>query len=310
MYLRSLIVVLSTWTALISAQCGRTQLIQARDNFFQAGKTGAAPSIASSAKIAYNNKRTPLAKTPFALIGNSTWSKLNVEAVDTEKCEIATFRVAKEMLLSTRLKLDANSGSINEVEFLQAVSGDILFLPSGFPSETPALWMAKQIPHPPPIIPSQWTPAGGMLNHSSSVSKSNCKATKGDPRLWTRRELAYAVSSYADGLRGKDPFTSCVFDSGWCPRVENGIPTSWNCAQFLFFDFNVQGRRFTVDTETGVVLGAFYFDSKGTQALVNKQLFLHEYFKVEKGGLKYIYAPMIGLPSAQATAEIYEQETK
>jgi hypothetical protein len=126
----------------------------------------------------------------------------------------------------------------------------------------------------------------GMLNHSTSINKSTCKATKGEPRLWTRRELNYAASSYADGLRGKDPYTSCVFDSGWCPRIENGVPTSWNCAQLLWpFDFNVRGRRWTVDKETGVVLGAFYFDSKGSQAVVGKQLFLHEYFKVEKAGL-------------------------
>jgi len=53
-----------------------------------------------------------------------------------------------------------------------------------------------------------------------------------------------------------------------------------------------RGRRWTVDTETGVVLGAFYFDYSGIASRAGKNLFLHEYFKVDKAGLLYIFAPM------------------
>jgi len=230
MYIKSLITVLSVWTAVSSAQCGRTQLIQARDAFFQSAKTGAAPaSLASSAKISMNNELVPLAKTPFQTLGKSTFSKLNVQAIDTEICEIATFRVATDQVLSTRLKLNAQ-GSISEVEFLQAVKGDQFFKPSGFPNETPALFNQKQTPTAPPIIPKEWTAEGGMFNHSSKVNTATCKATSGTPRLWNRKELLYAASSYADGLKGK-PFDSCVFTGPSCPRNENGVTTSKNCAK-------------------------------------------------------------------------------
>jgi hypothetical protein len=156
MYIQSLIVVLSTWTALTAAQCGRAQLITTRDDFFRSAKPGAAVSLARNAKIAYNNVITPLDRTPFASISNSTWTNLKIEAVDVERCTIATFRVSKEQLLSTRLKIDASNGNISEIEFLQVVSGDVFFLPSGFPKDTPELWTRKQIPTAPPMIPDQW----------------------------------------------------------------------------------------------------------------------------------------------------------
>jgi hypothetical protein len=68
-----------------------------------------------------------------------------------------------------------------------------------------------------------------------------------------------------------------------------------------------RGRRWTVDTETGVVLGAFYFDYSGIASRAGKNLFLHEYFKVDKAGLLYIFAPMKNIPPAQAAAQLFSQ---
>jgi hypothetical protein len=292
MSLKTLVTIVSIATV-ASAQCGRTQLIQARDAFWKSATSGAQPaSLASNVKVALNNEIVPLSKTPFPTIGKSTFSKLNVQAIDTEACEIATFRVATDQVLSTRLKINS-AGAISEVEFLQAVKGDQFFRPSGFPNTTPAIFEEKQTPYPPPTIPASWTPAKGMLDQPGKVNKATCKATSGIARLWNRNELLYAASSYADGLKGA-PFDSCVFTGPSCPRNENGVTTSQNCAKGTGnFKFNTRGRRWTVDTDTGVVLGAFYFEYSRS---AGKNLFLHEYFKVDKGGLRYIFAPMVGIP--------------
>lgn len=270
---------------LVSAECTRDSLIAARDAFFK-GAPGAPTNVAAGVKVALNNKPTPLDQTPYSQISTSTWTQLQAQAVDTEICEIATFKVATEQLLSTRLKLDA-SGAISEIEFLQAVKGDQFFRPTGFPKTTPPMFDQKQTPAPPPTVPEQFTSQMGMFDKKSSINKATCKALSGAPRLWTRRELMYATSSYCDGLKGA-PYDSCVFAGSSCPRNENGVTTTQNCGKGTgVFGFTTRGRRWTVDTETGVVVGAFYFDYGS-----GNNLFLHEYFKIQAGALAYILAPM------------------
>jgi hypothetical protein len=286
--------------AAASAQggCTREILIGARDTFWK-GQAKLAPG----AKIAFNNKLvTSLAETPYPSIKTSTWTALLTQAIDIGVCDIATFRVANSQILSTRLKVDS-SGAIKEVDFLQAIQGDQFFRPSGFPTTTPAIFDQKQVPHPPPTIPPQWTPAMGMFDHKEQVNTATCKAMTGTPRLWTRRELIYAANSYCDGLKGK-PFDSCVFAGKSCPRNENGVTTTGNCGVGTgVFNFPVKGRRWVADTDTGVVLGIFYFDTgKATT------LFLHEYFKVHQGALSYIFAPMKHIPPAQAFARNFPEE--
>jgi hypothetical protein len=282
--------------------CTRQMLIAARDEFWKSAGAGQA-KLAVGAKIAFNNKMTTsLASTPYASIAKSTWTSLIAQAVDTEVCDIATFRVSSQQVLSTRLKVDP-SGSIKEVDFLQAIQGDQFFRPTGFPATTPPMFNAKQIPTAPPTIPPQWTPAMGMFEHKAEVKQGSCKATSGAARLWTRRELIYTANSYCDGLKGK-PFDSCVFAGSSCPRNENGVTTTGNCGVGTgVFGFTVRGRRWVADTETGVVLGIFFFDyGPGTN------LFLHEYFKVQAGKLAYIFAPMKNIPHAQASARNFPEE--
>jgi hypothetical protein len=301
------------------AECTRPSLIAARDEFFKAGASRGSAKLASNAKVAFNNKITPLGSTPFANL--TSFTNLKVEAVDTAACQIATFRVSPSQVLSTRLKID-ESGSISEVEFLQAVQGDTFFRPAGFPSTTPELWTSKQKPGVPPKIPASWTPVGG--SPSKVVDKGTCKTGVGPARLLNRKELLYISATYADALKG-EPWGSCVIGGRSCPRNENGVTTTQNCAIGPgMFNFLVRGRRWVVDTDTGVVLGAFYFDSglgpltdtsvgPGAPGAENKakntRLFLHEYFKVEAGVLAGIYAPMKTIPAAQATAHTFEGET-
>ncbi|QDS71404.1 hypothetical protein FKW77_003166 [Venturia effusa] len=304
--LKVLAFVLSALPLLVPAECTRESLIAARDAFFK-GAPAAPKNLAANAKVALNNKPTPLDSTPYPKIPSSTWTQLQAQAVDTEICEIATFKVATQQLLSTRLKLDS-AGAISEIEFLQAVQGDQFFRPSGFPKTTPPMYNQKQTAAPPPKIPQQFTPEMGMFDKKESISKATCKAGSGAPRLWTRKELMYAASSYCDGLKGA-PYDSCVFAGSSCPRNENGVTTTQNCGRGTgVFGFTTRGRRWTVDTETGVVLGVFYFDyGAGLAGLAPQNLFLHEYFKIQAGTLAYILAPMKNIPHNQAALKTFTQ---
>ncbi|KAE9961690.1 hypothetical protein BLS_001514 [Venturia inaequalis] len=296
--LKVLALLLSASPLLASAECTRESLIAARDAFFK-GAPAKPEKLAANVKVALNNKPTPLDSTPYSKIHTSTWTALQAQAVDTEMCEIATFKVSSQQILSTRLKLDA-AGKISETEFQQAVQGDQSFRPTGFPKTTPPMFNEKQRPAAPPTIPADFTPAMGMFDKTASINKATCKALSGAPRLWTRKELLYAASSYCDGLKGA-PYDSCVFAGSSCPRTENGVTTTQNCAKGIGkFGFTVRGRRWTVDTETGVILGVFYFDYGP-----GSNLFLHEYFKVQAGSLAYILALLKNIPHAQASLKTF-----
>jgi hypothetical protein len=316
--------------ALVAAQgaaagCTRALLLQTRDAFFKAGaaRSQSGLKLAPGAKIALNNKPVAgLAQTPFSKLTGFT--SLKVEAADVETCQIATFRVSSSQVLSTRLRLNP-AGDITEVEFLQAVQGDQFFRPTGFPSTTPAMWSAKQRPGRPPNIPASWTPIAGTPG--KDVNRANCRTGSGAARLLTRQELVYVAATYADGLRG-EPWGSCVIGHGnSCPRNENGVTTTANCAKGAgMFGFLTRGRRWVADVDNGVVLGAFYFDygakgPKGATGTVGpgapsggggggkaSKLFLHEYFKVEQGGLAAIYAPMKNIAGAQASLQTFKGE--
>ncbi|RDI83947.1 hypothetical protein Vi05172_g6078 [Venturia inaequalis] len=271
--LKVLALLLSASPLLASAECTRESLIAARDAFFK-GAPAKPEKLAANVKVALNNKPTPLDSTPYS-------------------------KIHTQQILSTRLKLDA-AGKISEIEFQQAVQGDQSFRPTGFPKTTPPMFNEKQRPAAPPTIPADFTPAMGMFDKTASINKATCKALSGAPRLWTRKELLYAASSYCDGLKGA-PYDSCVFAGSSCPRTENGVTTTQNCAKGIGkFGFTVRGRRWTVDTETGVILGVFYFDYGP-----GSNLFLHEYFKVQAGSLAYILALLKNIPHAQASLKTF-----
>jgi hypothetical protein len=277
--------------------CTREALIAARDGFF-----AGSPKLAAGAKIALNQKIVTAAEVPK--LGGFT--NFKVEAIDSEICNIATFRMSSTQLISVRLKINAEGGSISEVDILQAVSGDQFFRPTGFPSTTPAILGAKQAPGPAPNIPAAWTERNGTPKEA--VNAAQCKQ-RGPSRLLNRKELVYVASTYADGLHGK-PWDSCILGTGSCPRIENGVQTTGNCAVGAgAFGFDVRGRRWIADTETGVVLGIFYFDYASFGQLAANSgvnLFLHEYIKVNNGGLAYIYAPMKNMMGGLAKANLWQ----
>jgi hypothetical protein len=288
-------------TTLITAECTRSSLIAARDEFFKASSSST-PKTAANVKISFNNKITPLAETPYSKL--SGFTQFLVQAIDTEICEIATFRVSTTQLLSTRLKVDA-SGALSEIEFLQAISGDQFFRPSGFPAKEPAMFNTPQAAGSPPTIPATWNEKSYPGIPEKDVQKGTCKVGAGPARKLTRKELIYVSSTYADGLKG-EPWASCVIGGSSCPRNENGVTTTQNCAVGTgMFGFAVKGRRWVADVETGVVLGNFYFDYTSIAALATSNLYLHEYFKVDAGKLAYIFAPMKNIPKAQAAAQIF-----
>lgn len=279
-----------------SAACTREALTSALDAMW-----AGSPKTASDILITLNNKKVAaLADTPYAKIKTTAWTDLKPTAVDTETCEIATLRNSPDVMISLRLKVDEKTGAINETEFVSADKAVDVWMPEGFPTTTPALYTTAQKAAPPPEIPAVWTEKFGMFNNAQSVDAAKCKATSGAARLWTRKELIYAASSYVDGLKGA-PFDACIFDGGSCPRIENGVQTSENCAGDAgLFGFSSKNRRYVADTETGVVLGSFYFANEDPATL-----FVHEYFKVNEGKLAEALAVMTTIPQAQAAAAVY-----
>lgn len=292
----SLFFLLLAITSLASGECSRAALSSVRDRFWAAGtgKQMEIPGVtlAPDLKISTNNVVNPsLGTSAFRTMGGFT--DFAIHAIDTTTCEVASFRVASDQLLSTRLKLDS-AGALSEVEFLLAVNGDQFFRPSGFPRTTPAGWNQPQTPGPPPQIAAGFDPAIGAP--AASINTRTCKTSAGESRRLTREELIYVASTYCDGLQGK-PWESCVLAGSSCPRVENGVQTTSNCGVGTgMFGWPVRGRRWVVDTETGVVLGAFYFDYYA-KFKRESALWLHEYFKVQEGKMSYIYAPMKNLPA-------------
>jgi hypothetical protein len=289
--------------SLAYAECSRESLIAARDKFFSSGAAKSTQlqgiQLAPSTKISFNQKLTPLASTPYSNL--TGFNNFIVQAVDSEACQIATFRTSPSQLLSTRLRLDG-SGAISEVEFLQAVKGDQFFRPSGIPATTPAIFNQKQTPGRPPNIPASWKAETGTPK--GDVNTATCKSGGGQPRALNRKELIYVGSTYCDGLTGK-PWDSCVVGGKSCPRNENGVTTTQNCAVGTgVFGFDVKGRRWVADTDTGVVLGVFYFEVARAAGL-GTNLFLHEYFKIEAGVLAYIFAPMKNIPRNDAKASLF-----
>ncbi|KAF2405598.1 hypothetical protein EJ06DRAFT_546038 [Trichodelitschia bisporula] len=288
---------------LAAAACSRSALTSARDAFFAAGSANSTAPLATNAKITLNNAVTPLASTPFTSLTNFT--PFLAQAVDEEGCQIATMRVSPSQVLSTRLGLNVD-GKIAEVEFLQAVQGDQFFRPSGFPSKQPEIYDAPQTPGPPPIIPPGWTPAKGTPK--AEVNTATCKPGSGPARALTRTELIYTANTYADGLGGA-PWDSCLLGGSPCPRLENGVQTTGECGVGAgSFGFGVFNRRFVADTLTGVVLGQFWFEYSGARVSMPTRLYLHEYFKVDAARLRYVLAPMKGIPKAQAAAEVWKSE--
>jgi hypothetical protein len=119
------------------------------------------------------------------------------------------------------------------------------------------------------------------------------------PELWSTdspasyESLVKIMDSYPEGIsRGDGSITQA---SSSCNRFENGQMMGVGiCNKFSpKSSFPIPFRRFYVDTKTGAGLGNFLFSTLGNstrKATGFKALWLHEYFKVDKGQIQQIVA--------------------
>jgi len=158
--------------------------------------------------------------------------------------------------MSVRIKTeDATTPAIKELEILNVLKGShAFFRPESFPDDAPAMWSS---------------PTPGNLS---------------------RTELIRIANTYPSGIQAGDG--SAIPGGTSCPRVENGVTTTTTCFKGLAnFKQPVTNRRWVADTQTGVVLGGFYFD-KPARFGYNYGLWLNEYFKIDGGKLSGIQACM------------------
>jgi hypothetical protein len=264
-----------------TAACTRDSLKSATDRFFSVATANSArsptppPALAPGAKITQNNQL--LASLGQSAYGNITAlaSAFRVQSVDEQACTVATFAIVHERasgggtapaIVSLRLRTDAASGGVAEVELLNALAGShALFRPLEFPAAAPALWSAP-LPGPAP-----------------------------------RDELLRVVDSYPTGMAAGD--SSKVLARADCPRFENGYKTTDHCGQNMdLFKWPVTDRRYVVDTTTGVAMASMFFHYKLGKGKMMEQgirpangttgLWLHEYFKIEGGQIVNVQAAM------------------
>lgn len=240
--------------------CTRETLQSTIDSIFTTAfaKSKSGLSLSPSIKISQNNiLLKTIEQTAWANI-TAFYKPFRVSAIDQGICTAATFILATQAgepaLMSVRVKTEDASTTITELEILSALKGShMFFAPNAFDT-APAMWAAKD---------------GGGL---------------------TREKLIEIADLYPSGIQKGDG--SAIPQGTTCPRIENGVQTTATCAKGLFmFKQPVRDRRWVADTETGNVLGAFYFDKMAAKG-VNYGLFLNEYFKIIGGKMSGIQAVM------------------
>jgi len=244
-----------------TAICTRDTLQKSLDTF-TAKLNGQAYTIDPSPTLKVTQNNIPLTSLSLSAWANTTslYSPFNITAIDTATCQIAHFMIPKQgtppvpALMSLRLKT-TETGAWTEVEILNVLRGShAFFKPEYFVDEAPAMWS---------------TPTTGNL---------------------TRQELEEITNLYPSGIQAGDG--SAIPQGATCLRIENGVKTTENCSKGLIaFKQIVRERRWVVDTVTGVVLGAFYFDKPASKGSTYG-LWLNEYFKIDGGKMIGIQAAM------------------
>lgn len=256
---------LTVHASLTSAACTRDALQKSLDNF-TAKLNGATSNLSPppNVKISQNNiLLTSLASSAWANT-TSPYSDFKITAIDTEICTIAQFMIAKQKpadggaevpaMMSVRIKT-TEAGEWSEVEILNVLKGShAFFKPDAYSAPAPPLWS---------------TPTPGNLS---------------------RTEIQRIANLYPSGIQAGDG--SAIPQGPTCPRIENGVQTTTTCTKgLLMFKQIVRERRWVVDTVSGVVMGAFYFDKPASMGK-NFGLWLNEYFKIEGGKMVGIQAAM------------------
>jgi hypothetical protein len=281
-------------TGLSSAACTRSSLQGTLDGFFQSAfdrLSGSLPTLSPNVKITQNN--IVLKTLQESAWGNSTsfYRKWRITAIDTETCDIAAYVMLNQTdspqstpvpaIMGIRIKTENDaSKTVREIEMTNLLDGGpgtlrAMFRPDNnetFNDATEAYW--------------------------SSPQKGNI----------SRAELVKIANTYPDGIQAGDGKNIPI--GNVCSRWENGVQTAGgtrifkNTTQPRFckdgldeFKQPVEFRRWVADTETGVVLGMFYFSHR-KEPLVDKfdaewGNWLNEFFKVQNGHMVGVHAIML-----------------
>jgi len=107
----------------------------------------------------------------------------------------------------------------------------------------------------------------------------------------SRDALFKVLNSYPEGVQRGDG--AAVPVDRKCQRFENGIPMPVSCnGMFWVFKADTPGRRWYIDTKTGIALGNFAFAYEKQFGGLMPTLWLHEYMKVQDGKIMGIHAVM------------------
>jgi hypothetical protein len=245
------------------AACTRPVLQSTLDSFIQTVEKSpqASLKLPPGAKITQNN--VLISSIQQSKLSNFTgWGKpFHIDVLDEEGCTAATLRAPKTNnqpeLLSARMKI-APTGEVLELELHHVGTGSHkLFEPQNLPTEANPMWSTD-------------SPA-------------------------SRKSLIDITNTYPDAaMKGTGEFIPA---SRSCSRYENGrlmgvgVCNGGNRSMI----FPVEYRRYYADTKTGVVLANFLFSTLGNstrKARGFKALWVHEYFKLDKGEIQQIYAAM------------------
>jgi hypothetical protein len=260
-WLRALL--LLSYAAISGAACTRPVLQSALDSFIQTVEKSpqASLKIASGAKITQNNTLIPSIQQS-RLSSFTGWGKpFRIDVLDEEECTTATIRAPKMNnqleLLSARMKITP-TGEVSELELHHVgVGSHKLFQPENLPNEAHPMWSID-------------SPA-------------------------SHKSLIEATNHYPDAaMKGTGQFIPATNS---CSRYENGKMMGVGVCKggSRNMTFPVEFRRYYADTKTGVVLANFLFSTLGNstrKAHGFKALWVHEYFKLDKGEIQQIVAAM------------------
>jgi hypothetical protein len=285
----------ATLPGLVFSACSRSDMQNTLDGFFQSAfdrsssaKQGAL-SLSPDVRITQNN--ILLKSLEDSAWGNITsfYNKWKITVIDTEVCEAACYCILNQKsttqkqvpaIMGIRIKQDANSGRIREVEMVNLLDGGPgilrgMFRPDNnetYSDATETFWQSSQ---------------------NGNVS---------------RAELIKVANSYPDGIQAGDGKNIPIGNA--CPRWENGVQTAGgskifkNTTQPRYcrdgldeFKQPVEYRRWLADTETGVVLGLFYFSHRKSPLVdaFDKEWgnWLNEFFKIQNGKMVGVHAIML-----------------
>jgi hypothetical protein len=275
--------------------CLRSDMQNTLDGFFQSaferssGTKKNSPALSTNVKITQNN--ILLKSLEDSAWGNTTsfYNKWKITVIDTDVCEVACYCILNQKsstqkqvpaIMGIRIKKDNNENLIRELEMVNLLDGG------------------------PGILRGMFRPDNNETY--SDATETFWKSPQNG--TLTRAELIKTANSYPDGIQAGDGRNIPIGNA--CPRWENGVQTAGgskpfnnktqprNCRDSLDeFKQPVEHRRWLADTETGVVLGLFYFSHRKSPLVdaFDKEWgnWLNEFFKIQKGKMVGVHAIML-----------------